>query len=189
MTTPCLFLDRDGVINADAGYVYRREAFVFLPGIFDFVRAVHALSWPVVVVTNQSGIGRGLYSEADFEVLTGWMLARFAAEAAPITRVYHCPFHPDAGIERYRQDHPWRKPAPGMIFAAQRDLDLDLAASALVGNEARDIAAGSAAGVGLLVLLTADIPPPPSLAPGCHVTRNLPATRDLVLAFARAKRP
>src|SRR2546423_9163534 len=89
---PALFLDRDGVINIDHGYVHRVDEFEFLPGIFDLVRyAVRELDWPVVVVTNQAGIGRGLFDEKAFESLTSWMCERFAREGAPLTRAYHCP--------------------------------------------------------------------------------------------------
>src|SRR3981189_1599872 len=88
---PALFLDRDGVINVDHGYVHRIDEFEFLPGIFDLVRfAVHEVDWPVIVVTNQAGIGRGLFDEQAFECLTIWMRERFVREGAPLTKVYHC---------------------------------------------------------------------------------------------------
>src|SRR5262245_18434586 len=89
---PALFLDRDGVISVDHGYVHRVDQFQFLPGIFDLVRhAVRELYWPVVVVTNQAGIGRGLFGEKAFDKLTSWMCERFASEGAPLANVYHCP--------------------------------------------------------------------------------------------------
>ena len=135
MRRSALFLDRDGVINVDRGYVHRPDQFEFVPGIFDLARfTVHELGWPIVVVTNQSGIGRGLFDEEAFESLTRWMCDRFEAENAPITRVYHCPYHPQFGIGAYRMDHPWRKPKPGMILQAAVDLDLDLTGSAIIGN-------------------------------------------------------
>jgi D-glycero-D-manno-heptose 1,7-bisphosphate phosphatase len=160
--TPALFLDRDGVINIDHAYVVRTEDFDFVPGIFDLVRAAHRAGRPVFVVTNQAGIGRGLYTEDDFAALTRWMCARFEAEGAPIARVYHCPSHPTAGIGRYKVDSPWRKPNPGMILQARDDFGLDLARSALVGDKASDIEAGQAAGLGLNLLL-GDGPAPPAL--------------------------
>lgn len=150
---PALFLDRDGIINVDHGYVHRREQFEFVPGIFDLVRHAAEVGWPVVVVTNQAGIGRGLFDEAAFHDLTRWMCARFAAERAPIARVYHCPYHPEFGLGAYRLDHPWRKPRPGMILQAAADLGLDLPASAMVGDAMTDIAAAAAAGVGLRILV------------------------------------
>jgi D-glycero-D-manno-heptose 1,7-bisphosphate phosphatase len=152
---PALFLDRDGIINVDHGYVHRHEQFEFVPGIFALARHAAAVGWPVVVVTNQAGIGRGLFDEAAFHELTQWMCARFAAERAPIARVYHCPYHPEFGLGAYRLDHPWRKPRPGRILQAAADLGLDLPASALVGDAMTDVAAAAAAGFGLRILVGA----------------------------------
>ena len=147
MAGSALFLDRDGVINVDHGYVHRSDQFEFIPGIFDLARfAVNELRWRIVVITNQSGIGRGYYDEAAYQQLTRWMCERFEAENAKITRVYHCPYHPEHGIGEYRLDHPWRKPKPGMIMQAASDLDIDLARSAIIGDTLADIAAGAEAG-------------------------------------------
>lgn len=152
MPVRALFLDRDGVINVDRGYVHRIDQFEFVPGIFDLVRfALRELGWAVIVATNQSGIGRGLYDEADFQTLTRWMCERFRAEEAPLTRIYHCPYHPLEGIGQYRMDHPWRKPSPGMILQAAADYGLDLGGCALVGDDMRDIEAAAAAGIGLRI--------------------------------------
>jgi D-glycero-D-manno-heptose 1,7-bisphosphate phosphatase len=149
-----LFLDRDGVINVDRGYVHHPDQFEFVPGIFDLARFwTRELRRPIVVVTNQSGIGRGYFDENAYADLTRWMCARFAAENAAIERVYHCPFHPVHGLGEYRCDHPWRKPNPGMILQAASDLGLDLARSVLVGDQMSDVEAGAAAGVGLRILL------------------------------------
>ncbi len=154
MPQNALFLDRDGVINVDHDYVHRIEDFEFVPGIFDLTRfATHELGWPIVVVTNQSGIGRGYFDEAAFQALTAWMLERFSAAGTPLARVYHCPYHPEHGVGAYRQDHPWRKPKPGMILQAAADLDLDLGRSVMIGDRPPDMEAGAAAGVGLLVRL------------------------------------
>jgi len=149
---PALFLDRDGVINLDHGYLYRPDQVVFVEGIFDLCRHAHGLGYRIVVVTNQSGIGRGYFSESDFQALTTWMKGVFADQGCPITRVYFCPYHPTAGIGPYCRDSDWRKPAPGMILAAAQELNLDLVNSVLVGDRPRDIAAGHAAGVGCTLL-------------------------------------
>ena len=146
--SPALFLDRDGVINVDRGYVHRVEDVEFVAGIFELARfAVTELHCPVVVVSNQSGIGRGYFDEAAYQALTAWIGARFRGEGAPLTRVYHCPFHPVHGIGEYKVDHEWRKPKPGMILQAASDLALDLSRSALVGDGADDIVAAAAAGI------------------------------------------
>jgi D-glycero-D-manno-heptose 1,7-bisphosphate phosphatase len=154
MHTSALFLDRDGVINIDRGYVHRPDQFEFVPGIFQLARFwTNELGWPIVVVTNQSGIGRGYFDENAYTELTRWMCDRFAAEGTAITRVYHCPHHPVEGIEEYRSDHPWRKPKPGMILQAVSDLGLDPIHCAIVGDKMSDMEAGAAAGIGVRVLI------------------------------------
>ncbi len=144
---PAAFLDRDGVINADRGYIYRCEEFEFLPGVFDAVRELRGLGFVPVVVTNQSGIGRGFYAETEFSRLTEWMKQQFAAEGAPIEAVYFCPHHASEGRGAYRLDCDCRKPAPGMLLAARDDLNLDLSHSAMFGDRASDLEAARAAGV------------------------------------------
>src|ERR1700704_1832592 len=110
-STGALFLDRGGVIKVDRGYVHRIEDFEFIPGIFELTRfAVQQLCWPVIVITNQAGIARGIYDEASYLRLTRWMCECFRARQAPISRVYHCPYHPEHGVGRYRRAHDWRKP-------------------------------------------------------------------------------
>ncbi|MCZ6763998.1 MAG: HAD family hydrolase [Alphaproteobacteria bacterium] len=143
-----LFLDRDGVINVDRGYVGSRKDFFFVPGVFQALRAVQDKGYLLVVVTNQSGIGRGLFSEADYQALTKWMRARLRQEGIEIAAVYHDPTHPTEAKGNYLTVSENRKPAPGMILQAAQDLDLDLDASAMIGDKASDVEAGKAAGVG-----------------------------------------
>ena len=154
---PALFLDRDGVINVERNYVHRIEDFEFLEGIFDLCRAAAERNMPIVVVTNQAGIGRGYYSEAQFLTLTDWMQARFEEERAPVAAVYCCPYHPEKGVGKYRKESFDRKPNPGMLLRARDELGLDLSRSILIGDKGSDIAAAKAAGVGLTVLLGSDI--------------------------------
>ena len=142
-----LFLDRDGVINVEKNYVYRIEDFEFLPGIFELCSTAKQLGFLLVVITNQAGIGRGFYNEADFQRLTEWMLKEFLAHGIKIDRVYHCPYHPTAGIGEYRQESFDRKPNPGMILKARNELGLDLSQSVLVGDKDSDLTAGRAAQV------------------------------------------
>ena len=148
MTAPkALFLDRDGVINVDTGFVWQAEKFVFNDGVFEACRRARALDYLLVVVTNQSGIGRGLYTEDDFHNLSDWMCSRFAAEGVEIAKVCFAPTHPIHGQGRYRVESADRKPGPGMILKAQAEFGLDLGESALVGDRETDIRAALAAGV------------------------------------------
>jgi D-glycero-D-manno-heptose 1,7-bisphosphate phosphatase len=153
---PALFLDRDGVINVEKNYVHRIEDFEFVPGIFELCAVATELGLCPVVVTNQAGIGRGYYTEADFQALTTWMLERFRERGIEIGAVYHCPYHPTAGVGEYRRESFDRKPNPGMFLRARDELGLDMAGSILVGDKASDIEAGRAAGVGTLIKLTDD---------------------------------
>lgn len=164
-----LLLDRDGVINTDRTYVARRADFEWRPGIFDLVAIAAQHHVPIVVVTNQTGIGRGLYTQDDFDRLTEWMCEVFASRGTPIAKVYHCPYHPDAVVPALRAAHPWRKPEPGMLLAAQRDLGLDLGRSVMVGDQWSDIVAATRAGVGTAVLVGEPRSPAPSPLPA--VTR------------------
>ena len=156
LLVPALFLDRDGIINLDTGYVHRIEDFIFRDGIFELCAAAQARGLALVVITNQAGIGRGYFTEVDFHLLTEWMTGEFARRGVAITGVEFCPDHPTHGLGDYRRDSPRRKPAPGMILDAAATHGLDLAGSALIGDRATDMLAGRAAGVGRLLLLPAD---------------------------------
>src|SRR5580704_15827703 len=136
-----LFLDRDGVINVERGYVHHRESFEFIPGIFELCRAAQSLGYLLVVATNQAGIARGYYSESAFNDLTDWMMTQFKERHVSITRVYYCPYHPVFGVGPYKCDSPDRKPKPGMLLRAHADLDLDLGSSILIGDKPSDIEA------------------------------------------------
>jgi len=153
VTAKALFLDRDGVINLDVGYIWRPEDFIFQAGVFDACRQAQALDYRLVVVTNQAGIGRGLFSEEEFQALTAWMCARFSDEGVAIARVFHAPTHPEEGIGIYKRESIDRKPGPGMLLKARDALGLDLAAAALVGDRETDIEAAIAAGVGQKLLI------------------------------------
>ena len=150
---PALFLDRDGVINEEIGYLIRTEDVRFLPGLVSLCRTAQAQGYRLVVVTNQSGIARGLYTEADFDALMLWMGQQLRREGVQLDAVYHCPYHPEHGVGHYRREHPDRKPSPGMLHRAARDLALDLPRSLLVGDRCSDIAAASAAGLRQAFLL------------------------------------
>ncbi len=154
-----LFLDRDGVINVDRGYVCTPERTEFVDGIFDMCRTARDHGYLVVVITNQAGIARGYYSEQDFHDYMAWMSEQFIANHARLDAIYFCPHHPTEGEGAYLCACDCRKPAPGMILQAQRELDLDLASSVLIGDKISDIQAGNAAGVGSCLLLGGSLLP------------------------------
>jgi len=140
MKRKALFLDRDGVINEDVGYAYLPEQINFMPGIFEIARRAHHNNELIIIVTNQSGIGRGFYSELQFHDVMEWMLTRFADEGAPITAYYYCPHRPEEGCA-------CRKPKPGMMLKAAEEWNVDLSQSRLIGDKETDIQAGRAAGI------------------------------------------
>ena len=144
--TKALFLDRDGTINVDYRYVHELEKFVFIDGVFDFCRMAQEKGYLIIVVTNQSGIARGYFTEADFAAITNYMVDRFAAAGVTITDVFHCP----------SLDGPDRKPEPGMFFKAKGKYDIDMAASLNIGDSARDLEAGRRAGVGRNIPFSGD---------------------------------
>jgi D-glycero-D-manno-heptose 1,7-bisphosphate phosphatase len=148
-----LFLDRDGIVNEEVGYLYRAEDVRWVEGVGSLCRTAQALGYKLIVVTNQSGIARGLYSEADFHSLMDWMRQELAREQVTLDAVYFCPYHPEHGVGEYRREHEDRKPGPGMLLRAGREHGLDLARSVLVGDRCSDIAAANAAGLGQAFLL------------------------------------
>jgi len=147
MSGRALFLDRDGVINEEVGYLHRVEDVRFVKGIFSLCRTAAGLGYRLIVVTNQAGIARGFYSEADFESLMIWMRAAFKAEGIELNAVYHCPFHPEHGVGQYKREHEDRKPGTGMLRRGAREFSLELGQSVMVGDRCSDIAAANAAGL------------------------------------------
>ncbi len=140
-----LFLDRDGVINVDHGYVHRKEDFEFMPGLFEVLRSVQA---PIFVVTNQSGIGRGYYTREDFEAVTAHMKSELAKAGIEITEVFFCPHGPEEGCE-------CRKPEAGMLLEAAKRYNIDLKNSIMVGDKPSDMQAAQKAGIGTRIIVGA----------------------------------
>ncbi|HEY2618824.1 MAG TPA: HAD-IIIA family hydrolase [Acetobacteraceae bacterium] len=142
-----LFLDRDGVINVDRGYVGSRDRFEWMPGAREAIQAATDAGWHVFVVTNQSGVARGHYDEAAVAALHDWMIDEVRRAGGTIDDIRYCPFHPDAVVPAYRRDSDWRKPAPGMLLDLMRAWQLDPARCVLIGDQPTDMAAAAAAGI------------------------------------------
>lgn len=144
-----LLLDRDGVINIDHGYLYKTQAVDFLPGVFNVLRCAEALGFKLIIVTNQSGIGRGYFGNNDFQRVQRYINHCCFLQGIRISKVYHCPHAPDIS-----PSCDCRKPRAGMINKAAHEFSLDLSASWLVGDKLSDIQAGLSAGVGNLALMS-----------------------------------
>jgi D-glycero-D-manno-heptose 1,7-bisphosphate phosphatase len=146
-----LFLDRDGVVNVEKNYLHKIEEFELVEGIVEVCRAYQDNGYLIIIVTNQSGISRGYYSEEDFATLSQWMVEHFKTLGITITHIYHCPHH-----ESIDGVCECRKPEPGMFLEAQKEYDLDMPHSVMIGDNERDIEAAQRAGVGMHILLSTD---------------------------------
>ncbi len=149
-----VFLDRDGTINQEKDYLFRPEEFEFIPGVPQAIRLLNERGFQVVVVTNQSGIGRGYYDEAAMHLLHRHIDAELASMGAAIDAYYFCPHHPELATGKYRCECSCRKPLDGMLRQAAEDLSIDLAGSYIVGDKLIDVEAGLAAGCRPLLVLT-----------------------------------
>lgn len=152
------FLDRDGVINRDRAYVHRWEDFELMPGAIEGMRRLHTAGYALVIVTNQSGIARGYYSQAQYQQLTDTLRTELARQGVPVEGVYHCPHHPSGSVTGLNIDCDCRKPAPGLILRAARELGLSLPDSLLIGDKPSDIEAARAAGIGRAYSVDSDNP-------------------------------
>ena len=144
---PALFLDRDGVLVEEVGYLHRVQDVALAPGAFALVAAANRAGAAVVLVTNQSGVARGLFGWPAFEAVQAEIDRRLAAAGARLDAVFACGAHPAGSGDPATADHPWRKPNPGMILAARERMGIDLGRSILIGDRAQDLAAARAAGL------------------------------------------
>jgi len=145
---PALFLDRDGILNVDRGYVAKVEDFEWVDGAVDCLRNFMRRDWFIFIVTNQSGIAMGHYTQADMQAVHDHMTAGFHAAGVAVDQIYACPFHPEGTVPEYRKDSFDRKPKPGMVLQALADYPVKKDASFLIGDKPTDVAAAHAAGIG-----------------------------------------
>lgn len=170
--TRAVFLDRDGTLIEDIGYLHQPEEVAWKEGAIEALRRLQSAGYTLVIITNQSGIGRGLYGEDDMHGVHAHMKRMLAQEGVAVSGIYHCPHHPDDTCE-------CRKPEPGMLLQAARDLKLDLAESWLIGNACSDIAAGQGAGVRtILVYGTEECAPAPT-----YSEQSIAEAADRILAL------
>lgn len=153
MAKPAVFIDRDGVINVDRGYVHTVDDFEYIEGVFEACKKLKEMGYLLVLVTNQAGIARGMYTEDEFLTLTEWMDWNFVDNGVEFDGIYYCPHHPTEGKGDYLQDCNCRKPKPGMLISARDFLKIDMAKSVMIGDKADDMKAAEAAEVGTKVLV------------------------------------
>ncbi len=151
------FLDRDGVINVDRGYVSKWEDFYFLPGAIEGMQLLQSAGYKLVVITNQSGIARGYYTEADYQELTQMYTSYLLQQGVILSGIYHCPHHPDYPTINHPKRCKCRKPQPGLILYAQRMHKIDLLRSVLFGDRISDIEAARAAGISSSYLVSGNL--------------------------------
>ena len=176
---PAVFLDRDGTINVDKGYVHRIDQWEWIPNVVPAMRSLVAAGFSLVVVTNQAGVARQLYGETDCDRLHQWMEEQLAHQGISLTGVFHCPHHPDFGTNRRCN---CRKPRPGMLTRAATELSLDLSRSWMVGDKVSDVEAGIAAGVRPLLVLTGHGATARRLVPAsCAIVSDLGAAAAHIL--------
>ncbi|MCG3846746.1 D-glycero-beta-D-manno-heptose 1,7-bisphosphate 7-phosphatase [Photobacterium damselae] len=152
MAKPAVFIDRDGVINVDHGYVHTTDDFEYVEGVFAACKKLKDMGYLLVLVTNQSGIARGMFTEDEFLSLTEWMDWNFVDNGVEFDGIYYCPHHPE-GQGDYRQECDCRKPKPGMLISARDYLKIDMTQSVMIGDKADDMTAAKAAEVGTKILV------------------------------------
>ena len=146
MTIKTIFLDRDGVINKETGYLHKIEDFKFINGVFEACQHYDQLGYKIVIVTNQSGISRGYYSEDDFRNITDWMITQFHKNNIQILDTFHCPHLPDSGCN-------CRKPKPGMLLEAKKKYNINMPESWMIGDKETDITAAISSGINNTILV------------------------------------
>lgn len=151
-----LFLDRDGIINVDHGYVHKISEFEFTEGIMDLCKQAITYGYDIFVITNQSGIARGYFTEEDFKRLTEWMIKEFHSNKVDIKKVYYCPHHDTKGLNEYKVKCLCRKPEPGLIIKAAQEYNIELSQSIFIGDKESDMLAAERAAIPFRILVASN---------------------------------
>ena len=146
MTIKTIFLDRDGVINKEINYLHKIEDFEFIDGVFEACQYLQSLEYKIIVITNQSGISRGLYTKNDYQIITKWMVSQFMKNNISILDTFHCPHLPDSGCN-------CRKPKPGMLLEAKKKYNINMLESWMIGDKETDITAAISSGINNTILV------------------------------------
>lgn len=147
MASKAVFFDRDGTLNVDKDYLYKKEEFEWMDGAVEAIRFANENGYKVIVITNQSGVARGYFKESDVNALHDWMNEQLKEYGAHIDAFYYCPHHPEAVVPEYRKKCECRKPGPKLVEDACRDFDIDKKASVMIGDADRDVQCAEKAGV------------------------------------------
>ncbi|MDC3375296.1 D-glycero-beta-D-manno-heptose 1,7-bisphosphate 7-phosphatase [bacterium] len=174
MTIKTIFLDRDGVINKDINYLHKIKDFQFIDGTFEACKYLCNLDYKIIIITNQSGIGRGFYTESDFKILTNWMVSQFMENNIEILDVFHCPHSPNSNCN-------CRKPKPGLIFKAKEMYKINLEKSWMIGDSERDILAANSAGIFNTALVRTGHPFDELTTAAKYVINSIHQSQDIIL--------
>ena len=174
MPLKTIFLDRDGVINQEVNYLYKIDDFEFIDGIFDSCRYLQNLDYKIIIITNQSGISRGYYSERDYLILTKWMLSMFTKNNINILDIFHCPHGP-------KSECNCRKPKPGMFLEAKKIYNINMQKSWMIGDSERDITAANSAGIKNTILVTSPLEKGEKNTRAKFVINSIQNSREIIL--------
>lgn len=188
MTNTAVFLDRDGTIIEDPGYLNHPDQVKLLAGAGEAIRELQQLGFKTVVVSNQSGVARGIVTEEVLEQIHERLRSLLASLGASLDGMYYCPYHPEGIIPKYRRDSDWRKPKPGMLLAAAQEMDLDLASSWMIGNNQADIDAGRGAGCRTILINTTRAAPANGQGRPDHIAVNIKEAVNMIKRFRRTER-
>ena len=174
MATKTIFLDRDGVINKEINYLYRKDDFEFIDGIFDACRYFESIGYNIIIITNQSGIARGFYTEDEFKLLTNWMLSKFIDQRVNILDIFYCPHGPKFNCE-------CRKPRPGLFLMAQKKYNIDMSKSWMIGDKEGDIKAANNAGIQKTILVGSGHPIDESISKSTKIIDSIQDSINIII--------